>query len=46
MSVQSDLRAGGYYSRCGGCYSLIYVENNINFNVQLGVVNFNSQHND
>jgi hypothetical protein len=46
MGVQTDLRAGGSYGRCCNCGSLIYIENNVNFNVQFGLVNFNSQHND
>jgi hypothetical protein len=46
MGVQTNLRAGGSYGSCCNCGSLIYIENNVNFNVQLGLVNFNSQHND
>jgi hypothetical protein len=49
MLVQTDLRAGGY-ERCGSCGSLIFVQNNVAFNVQVAgvgnIILWGDQHND
>ncbi len=52
MGVQTDLRAGGgkRQGRCGGCGSLVYIDNdtNIAYNLQISVFGDNVfvQHND